>query len=144
MHETTDIATAIAALKVGATRSGKASGMATLTPLHRETMSTMPVSAQQEIRVIYAELMPGDVTPHHSHRFPVTVFMTEGIFTLELDGQAPIDLKAGDVFVEPSGVQMTGRNSHATSTARMALFYVCEPDSPFADLVQPQADTTER
>lgn len=58
--------------------------------------------------------------------------MLEGTFALELDDQNPVDIDAGQVFVEPSGVNMTGRNE-GDVRARMALFYVCAPDEPFAD-----------
>ena len=84
-------------------------------------------------------LLPGDVTPYHSHRFPVTVYMIEGAFTLELDGRAPVVIGAGEAFVEPAHVNMTGRNK-GDVPARMALFYVCEPDAPFADPVNRQAE----
>jgi quercetin dioxygenase-like cupin family protein len=134
MHETTDVRTMTAALTVGVTRSGREAGMAKLTPLHREVVAGMPQTAEQEVRVIFATLLPGDVTPYHSHRFPVTVYMIEGVFTLELDGREPVPIAAGEVFVEPAGVNMTGRNAGEVP-ARMALFYVCAPDSPFADPV---------
>lgn len=132
MHETTDIETMTAGLAVGVTRSAQDSGMAKLTPLHREVARGMPTVQDQEIRVLFATLLPGDVTPYHSHRHPVTVYMMEGVFTLELDACDPIDVTAGQVFVEPSGVNMTGRNNGRVP-ARMVLFYVCEPDEPFAD-----------
>ena len=136
MLETTDVRTAIAALEVGATRSGKAEGMAALTPLHREVVAGMPRSENQEVRVILATLQPGDVTPYHSHRFPVTVYVTEGVFRLELDGREPVEIHPGEVFVEPPHINMTGRNPNPKTTARMALFYVCDPDTPFADPVE--------
>lgn len=132
MHEQSDVGTMTAALTVGVTRSAQDSGMAKLTPLHRETVRGMPVLQDQEIRVLVAALLPGDVTPYHSHRHPVTVYMLEGTFTLELDDRNPVDIEPGQVFVEPSGVNMTGRNK-GDVPARMALFYVCEPDEPFAD-----------
>jgi quercetin dioxygenase-like cupin family protein len=134
MHEQSDIRTMIAGLSVGVTPSPQRSGLATLTPLHREVVQGMPSVQDQEIRVLFAALLPGDVTPHHSHRHPVTVYMLEGTFTLMLDGRAPVDIEAGQVFVEPSGVDMTGRNN-GDVPARMVLFYVCEPDEPFADPV---------
>lgn len=134
MRETTDVRTMTAAMDVGVTRSGREAGMAKLTPLHREVVAGMPHTAEQEVRVIFATLLPGDVTPYHSHRFPVTVYMIEGVFTLELDGRAPIAIAAGEVFVEPAGVNMTGRNAGEVP-ARMALFYVCALDAPFADPV---------
>lgn len=133
MHEKSDVGTMTAALTVGVTRSAQDAGMAKLTPLHREVVRGMPDGEDQEIRVLFATLLPGDVTPYHSHRHPVTVYMLEGTFTLDLDGSNPVDIEAGQVFVEPCGVNMTGRN-RGEVPARMALFYVCEPDAPFADL----------
>jgi quercetin dioxygenase-like cupin family protein len=133
MAETSKLETMIAALDVGVTRTARERGMAKLTPLHRERVETMPTSPVQEIRVLFARLDPGDTTPRHSHRFPVTVYVTEGAFTLELEGREPVTIGAGKAFVEPAHVPMTGRNLDATVPAQMALFYVCEPDVPFAD-----------
>jgi quercetin dioxygenase-like cupin family protein len=134
MHEKSDVQTMTAGLTVGVTRSAQDSGMAKLTPLHRERVTSLPRTAEQEVRVLFATLLPGDVTPYHSHRFPVTVYMIEGAFTLELDDKEPVVIEAGQVYVEPAGINMTGRNTGETP-ARMALFYVCEPDAPFADPV---------
>ncbi|MBE0530889.1 MAG: cupin domain-containing protein [Rhodospirillales bacterium] len=143
MHEKTDVRTMTAGLTVGVTRSAQDSGMAKLTPLHRELVAGLPRTAEQEVRVLFATLLPGDVTPYHSHRFPVTVYMTEGTFTLELDDREPVVIEAGQVYVEPVGVNMTGRNDGKVP-ARMALFYVCEPDAPFADPVAEIQEPTER
>lgn len=134
MHEKSNVETMIAGLSVGVTRSAQDSGMAKLTPLHREVVKGMPGLAEQEVRVLFATLLPGDVTPYHSHRFPVTVYVTEGTFTLALDGREPVAIAAGQAFVEPAGINMTGSNE-GTEPARMALFYVCEPGAPFADAV---------
>jgi quercetin dioxygenase-like cupin family protein len=132
MHEMSDVATMIAGRTVGVTRSAQDQGLARLTPLHREVVRGMPVAGEQEIRVLFATLLPGDVTPYHSHRHPVTVYMLQGTFTLALDGRDPVDIEAGQVFVEPSDINMRGSN-RGEVPARMALFYVCEPDEPFAD-----------
>ena len=134
MHHQSDVETRIAGLTVGLTRSAQESGMAKLTPLHREVVRGMPILPEQEVRVLSSILLPGDVTPYHSHRFPVTVYMLEGTFTLELDGREPVAVKAGEVFVEPAGINMTGFNKGEVP-ARMVLFYVCRPDTPFADPV---------
>jgi quercetin dioxygenase-like cupin family protein len=132
MHQKSDLGTMIAALDVGVTRSAQDQGLARLTPLHREVVRGMPRRQDQEIRVLSATLLPGDVTPYHSHRHPVTVYMLEGTFTLELDDRGTVSIEAGEIFVEPSGVNMTGSNQ-GNVPARMTLFYVCEPDEPFAD-----------
>lgn len=135
MHKTMATRDAIAGMTVGITTSAQASGAAKLSVLCRETATGMPQEEIQEIRVLLARLDPGDCTPRHSHRHPVTVYMLEGTFTLELDGRTPVDVKAGEVFVEPAHVAMTGRNLSADTPARMVIFYASRPDTPFADPV---------
>lgn len=137
MQETRDVEIMIAGLTVGVARSAQEKGLAKLTPLHRELVRGMPTADEQEVRVLFATLMPNDVTPCHSHRHPVTVYMLEGTFTLELDDRDPVDIGLGQVFVEPSGVNMMGRNN-GNVPARMALFYVCDPNEPFADPAGPR------
>ena len=134
MLEVTDLKQATEGLRVGVTTSAAAEGMAQLTPLLRQGVTTLPGGTPCEIRVLTAVLQPGDVTPHHSHRFPVTVCVYEGVFTLELDGQSPVEIAAGQAFVEPANVPMTGRNTGSVP-ATMTLFYVCDPAAPFADPV---------
>ncbi len=82
--------------------------------------------------MLVAALLPGDVTPCHSDRHLVTVYMPEGTFTLELDDRATVEIQPGLVLVEPSGINMTGSNK-GDVTARKARSYVCEPGEPFAD-----------
>ena len=132
--EKATVETMIAALDVGVTRSAKDQGIAKLTPLHRQVLNTLPRGSVQEVRVLHAVLQPGDVTPYHSHRSPVTVYVTEGVFTLRLEGRAPVSIGPGEVFVEPPHVKMTGSNDGQAQTTTI-LFYVCDPDTPFADQV---------
>lgn len=133
MHETTNVEAAIAGLKVGVTTSARPTGAAKLTAVHRETTDRMPQGGTAEIRVLTATLDPGDSTPRHSHRFPVTVYVTKGAFTLELDDRPPVTIRAGEAFVEPANVRMTGRNLSADEPTSMAIFFVAAPDTPFAD-----------
>lgn len=131
--ETRPVGAAIAGLDVGATISARPSGMAQLTVLHRQAVGTMPMTPEQEIRVLQAVLQPGDRTPRHTHRHPVTVYMLEGEFTLEFDGLPTALVRAGEVFIEPANVAMTGWNRSQSVAARMVIFYACEPAEPFAD-----------
>lgn len=133
MHETMETRAAIAGLAVGVTTSALPAGAAKLKVVHREAVAAMPRDERQELRLLEATLEPGDRTPYHSHRHPVTVYMLAGTFTLELDGREPVHVSAGEVFIEPAHVRMTGRNISATETARMVLFYASTPDTPFAD-----------
>ena len=105
-------------------------------PVLREIVTNMPRGERQEIRVMNVSLKPGDKTPFHTHRFPVTVYMLEGTFTLEMEGRAPVTLKAGEAMVEPPNVRMTGYNRSATEPIRLVIFYVSDPDTPFLDPVK--------
>jgi quercetin dioxygenase-like cupin family protein len=102
----------------------------------KENMSGMPKGEKQEIRVMTANFNPGDRTVFHSHRFPVTVYILEGAFTLELEGRAPVVVKAGEAFVEPPSVKMTGYNRSSTAPLRLVIFYTSDPDTPFLDPMQ--------
>lgn len=134
MHKTMDVTAATAGLTVGLTASMQDSGAAKLRAIHREVASHLPRADRQEVRVLLAHLDPGDRTPSHSHRHPVTVFMLQGTFTLELeDRPEPVAVRQGEVFIEPAHVKMTGRNLDPGIAATMVLFYVCDPDTPFAD-----------
>jgi quercetin dioxygenase-like cupin family protein len=100
----------------------------------RGVIGAMPRGDKQEVRVFTAILNPGDRTPYHTHRFPVTVYVMEGAFTLEMEGRAPVIVKAGESTIEPPNVPMTGYNRE-TGPLRLVIFYVSDPDTPFLDPV---------
>src|SRR5688500_11265898 len=101
----------------------------------REMVRGMPRGESQEVRVLTASFKPGDKTVFHTHRFPVTVYILEGAFTLELEGREPVTVKAGQAMVEPPNVKMTGYNRSKTEPLRVLIFYVSDPDTPFLDPV---------
>jgi quercetin dioxygenase-like cupin family protein len=103
----------------------------------QEIIAGMPQGEKQEVRVLIASFKPGDKTLFHTHRFPVTVFILEGAFTLELEGHAPITVKAGQAYVEPPNVKMTGYNRSSTEPLRLVIFYLSDPITPFLDPIQP-------
>ena len=110
------------------------SGPARPNLIHRELVAGMPRGDRQEVRVITASFKPGDKTVFHTHRFPVTVYVLEGAFTLELEGRAPVTVKAGEAFVEPPHVKMTGHNRSTDEPLKVVIFYVSDPETPFLDL----------
>ena len=88
------------------------------------------------MRVLTAQFKPGDKTLFHTHRFPVTVYVLEGTFTLELEGRATITVKAGQAMVEPPNVKMTGYNRSTTEPLRVVIFYTSDSNTPFLDEVR--------
>lgn len=105
-------------------------------PVLSEMIQGMPKGEKQQVRVLTASFKPGDKTVFHTHRFPVTVYILEGAFTLELEGsKQPLTVKAGEAFVEPPNVKMTGYNRSSDGPLRLVIFYVSDPDTPFLDLI---------
>ena len=108
-------------------------GLARPNLLLREIVQGMPKGEKQEVRVLTASLKPGDKTVFHTHRSPVTVYVLEGAFTLEMEGREPVTVKAGQAMVEPPHVRMTGYNRSSSEPLRVVIFYVSDPDTPFLD-----------
>ena len=103
-----------------------------------EIVQGMPKGERQEVRVLTASFQPGDKTMFHTHRFPVTVYVLEGTFTLEVEGREPVAVKAGQAMVMPSNVKMTGHNRSSSEPLRVVVFSVSDPDTPFLDPVHRQ------
>ena len=93
----------------------------------------MPKGERQYVRVLRASFQPGDRTMFHTHRFPVTIYVLEGEFTLEMEGREPIAVKADQAMVMPPGVKMTGYNRSSMEPLRLVIFSVSDPDTPFLD-----------
>ena len=101
--------------------------------LLQQVVEGMPKGEKQELRVLTASFNPGDKTVFHTHRFPVTVYVLEGAFTLEMEGMAPVTVTQGQAMVEPPHVKMTGYNRSNSNSLRVVVFYTSDPDTPFLD-----------
>src|SRR5947209_18029037 len=100
-----------------------------------EIIQGMPRGDKQEVRVLTATFKPRDKTMFHTHRFPVTVYVLEGAFTLEMEGREPVTAEAGHAMIMPPQVKMTGYNRSSTDPLRLVIFNVGDPDTPFLDPV---------
>ena len=101
----------------------------------QQTVAGLPAGHPEDVRVLTAVFRPGDRTVTHTHRFPVTVYVLAGAFTLEMEGKEPLVVEAGKAYVEPPNVKMTGYNRSGTEETKVVIFYVSEPKTPFLDPV---------
>ena len=136
MKTSIGIIVSFALLLVGSPAPAQEAGLAQATLVLQEVLKGMPRGERQEVRMFTASFKPGDRTVFHTHRFPVTVYILEGAFTLEMEGQTPVIVKAGQAFVEPPHVKMTGYNRSGTEPLRLVIFYLSDPDSPFLDPIR--------
>jgi len=100
-----------------------------------EIVQGMPKGEKQEIRVLTANFRPRDKTLFHTHHFPVTVYVLEGAFTLEMEGREPVTVKAGQAITMPAHVKMTGYNRSNTEQLRLVTFNVSDPGTPYLEPV---------
>ena len=112
----------VTAWLVGPPVSAQEPGMVKPDLVLTQIVEGMPIGAKQQVRVMTATFQPGDRTLFHTHRWPVTVYVLEGAFTLEMDGHDPVTVRAGEAMVEPPDVKMTGYNRSATEKLRAAIF----------------------
>ena len=136
MRKSIGFSLALVALVMSLPSMAQEQGTARPQLLLREIVQGLPTGERQEVRVLTASVKPGDKTVFHTHRFPVTVYILEGAFTLEKEGREPVTVKAGQAMVEPPHVKMTGYNRSSTEPLRVVIFYVSDPDTPFLDEIK--------
>ena len=122
-----------AMLFFGLTMAAQEPGVVKPQLLFSEIVAGMPKGENQEVRVLTANFRPGERTLFHTHRFPVTLYILEGAFRLELEGREPITVRAGEAKMMPPNVKMTGYNNSSTEPLRLVVFYVSDPGTPFLD-----------
>ncbi len=76
----------------------------------------------KEGRMIEVSYPPGARDVVHRHDAHAFVYVLEGRIIMQLKGQAPVTLKAGQTFYEgPGDVHVVGRNASNTEPARFVV-----------------------
>jgi quercetin dioxygenase-like cupin family protein len=78
-----------------------------------------------------AEFAPGVSAGRHTHPGEELSYVLEGTLLLEVDGQPPRTLKAGDSFFVPAGVVHDGKNV-GTGPLKVLATYIVEKGKPVA------------
>ncbi|MCH8139917.1 MAG: cupin domain-containing protein [Proteobacteria bacterium] len=73
---------------------------------------------------------PGFVGGKHFHPGQVFVYVLEGGFAVEMGEDAPLILKPGELFQEPLGGVMRGKNLSADDWAKFVVFQIGEAGKP--------------
>ena len=78
-----------------------------------------------------AEFIPGGAAGRHTHPGEELGYVLEGTLQLEIDGQPPRTLKAGEAFFVPAGIVHDGRNV-GSGPLKVLATYVVETGKPVA------------
>jgi quercetin dioxygenase-like cupin family protein len=85
----------------------------------------------KETLMLTVEYPPGAIEPVHRHNAQAFVYVLEGSVVMQVKGQAPVTLKAGDTFYEGNeDVHLVGRNASQASPARFVVFLVKDKGAP--------------
>ena len=95
------------------------------TDLHRHDLS-VPGREVVQVRV---DFDPGVVAPRHTHPGEEIVNVLEGSLEYQVEGKAPVTLKAGDVLFIPAGTIHTARNVGSGNGSELAT-YIVEKGKP--------------
>jgi quercetin dioxygenase-like cupin family protein len=81
------------------------------------------------------DIAPGVTAPNHKHPGEEIIYVIEGTIVYQLQGQAPVTLKAGDVLFIPTGVVHSAKNIGTTNAAELGT-YVVPIGKPLVQLVK--------
>lgn len=89
----------------------------------------VPVEGAREVIMGTAEIAAGGATGRHSHNGPETGYVLEGTSLLEIDGDTPKMMKAGDSYFIPAG-KIHNASAHGGGSAKVLAIYVVENGKP--------------
>ena len=131
--------TATSKLAVAAVLLGIAGGaVVAQTPgFTRTPLQTHPIGSSATYHVVQAraEFAPGVAAGKHTHPGEEFGYVIEGTLLLEIDGQPPRTVKAGEAFFVPAGVVHDGKNV-GPGPAKVLATYVVEKGKPVATPVK--------
>jgi quercetin dioxygenase-like cupin family protein len=89
----------------------------------------------REVVQVRVEFPPGLVAANHSHPGEELVYVIEGVFEYQLEGEPAVTLKAGDVLFIPAGKNHSVKNVGSGNAAELAT-YIVEKGKPLVVLAK--------
>ena len=124
------ICSAIGLVATGVDAPAQAQGAPASGGVVRKMLSTTDYPGDGKVSILMTlEAPEGTVIARHTHPGIESSVMTEGEMELEVQGQAPRRVTAGEGFQVPPGTPHGGK---ILKHARFAITYVVEKDKPLA------------
>ncbi len=89
----------------------------------------------REVIQVRVDFDPGYVSPKHTHFGEEIIYVLEGTLEYQIEGHAPVTVKAGDVVFVPAGKVHQAKNVGSSNGAELAT-YVVEKGKPLITLVK--------
>jgi quercetin dioxygenase-like cupin family protein len=99
--------------------------------IKRTIVKTQDVSGGHEAVIASVTIAPGASAGRHTHPGEEISYVIEGEGEVLIDGQPPLQIKAGDGFVVPAGAIHDAHNTGAVPIKMAAVYYI-EKGKPLA------------
>lgn len=127
--------TAAAALAIAGALLAQAA-QAQMSGVHRTDLQRHDLGAPGwEAVQVRVDIDPGVLAPKHRHPGEEIIYVLEGTLEYQLEGQAPVTLKAGDVLFVPAGVPHSAKNVGTDNGSELAT-YIVEKGKALVEPVQ--------
>jgi quercetin dioxygenase-like cupin family protein len=93
--------------------------------LHRTDLTREDLgAADREVIQVRVDFDPGVASPKHAHPGVEVAYVVSGTFEYQLEGRAPVTLKAGDSLFIPAGVAHVAKNVGQGTGSELATYIV--------------------
>ena len=99
--------------------------------IKRTLLQRFDLSPDREVIVGMAEIPPGMAAGRHTHFGPESGYVLEGTSSLEIEGETPKLLKAGDSYVIPAG-KVHDAKAVGDHPVKVIATYIVEKGKPLA------------
>jgi quercetin dioxygenase-like cupin family protein len=90
-----------------------------------------------EAILVLRELPPGAESGKHTQSGNEVVYILEGSVILEVQGKAPVTLKAGEAFQTAAGEVHNVKNANASAPGKALAFYIAKKGTSLENLSVP-------
>lgn len=101
-----------------------------------------PMTGSPEVTAVMVEIPPGAETGWHQHPYLCYAYILSGKLTVEVKGQKPRELVAGEALVEVVNATHNGTNK-GSEPVRLVMFVTGETEKPFTVRV-PDTETGKK
>jgi quercetin dioxygenase-like cupin family protein len=126
---------ALLLIGTGISLAAEAPKAASSKTLLTESLAGLP---DKEAVLLTVEFLPGGASLPHRHNADVFVYVLEGALIMQVDGEQPVTVHAGETFHEkPSDIHRKSANASATEPAKFLVFIVKDKGKPITTPVSP-------
>jgi quercetin dioxygenase-like cupin family protein len=89
----------------------------------------------REVVQVRVEFDRGVATPKHTHPGEDIIYVTDGAIEYQIEGQAPVTVKAGEVYFIPAETVHAAKNTGTVNAAEIST-YIVEKGKPLVAVVK--------